>query len=133
MEKAKVKAVIEWKEPRKVKELQAFLGFANFYRRFVNNFSTIAKPLTNLTGKGVPWAWGTTEKAAFKGLKRELSKEPVLIHPNPSKPYILETDASRVAMGAILSQKGEDGYLHPIAYMSQSYNPAQRNYDTHDK
>lgn len=99
----------------------------------MNNFSTIAKPLTNLTGKNLLWSWGLPEKKAFKCLKLEMSKEPVLIHPNPTLLYTLETDASGVAMGAILSQRGKDGYLHPIAHMSQSHHTAQRSHDSHDK
>lgn len=133
MEKEKIKAVVDWKEPKKVKELQAFLGFANFYRRFVPEFSSIAKPLTKLTGKDIPWKWGTEEQTAFNGIKAAITKDPVLAHPQRNIPYILETDASGVAMGAVLSQKQSDGHIHPIAYMSQSFNDAQRNYDTHDK
>jgi hypothetical protein len=133
MEKEKIKAVTEWKEPNTVKQLQSFLGFANFYRRFVNNFSSIAKPLTGLTRKDKKWEWGSAEQEAFDGIKREITKDPVLVHPNPNKPYYLETDASGVAMGSILSQRQDDGYLHPIAFMSESFNDAQRNYDTHDK
>lgn len=133
MEREKIKAVIEWKEPRKIKELQAFLGIANFYRQFVQNFSAIAKPLTRLTGKDVPWTWGEEEQKAFDGVKHEITKDPVLIHPNQNLPYVLETDTPRVGMGAVLSQKQADGHLHPIAFMSQSFNNAQQNYDTHNK
>ncbi|KAB5587886.1 Retrotransposable element Tf2 [Ceratobasidium theobromae] len=133
MEKDKIRAIQEWMEPRTVKEVQSFLGFANFYRRFVNNFSLLAKPLTRLTRKEVEWKWGEEEQAAFEQIKEAISRDPVLRHPNEAKPYFLETDASGVAMGAILSQRQEDGYLHPIAYLSQSFNDAQCNYDTHDK
>ena len=133
MEKEKIKAIEEWKEPTKIKELQSFLGFANFYRRFVRDFSTIAKPLTSLTRKDRKWSWGEEESRAFNQIKTEISRDPVLSHPDPKKPYFLETDASGVAMGSILSQRKEDGYLHPIAFLSESFNDAQRNYDTHDK
>ena len=133
MEKDKIEAIQEWKTPKTVKHIQAFLGFANFYRRFVNNFSKIVKPLTALTQKEKKWQWGSEEQEAFQTLKNEITKDPVLVHPNRDKPYFLETDASGVAMGAILSQKGSDGYLHPIAFLSKSFNKAQMNYDTHDK
>ncbi len=76
---------------------------------------------------------GLGEEQAFESIKREISKEPVLIHPNPKKPYFLETDASGVAIGSILSHKGEDGRMHPIAFLSEGFTPPQRNYDTHDK
>ncbi|QRV80898.1 Retrotransposable element Tf2 protein [Ceratobasidium sp. AG-Ba] len=133
MEKEKVKAILEWKAPTTVKQVQAFLGLAGFYRRWVENFSTKAKPLTELTRKGIKFKWTDREEKAFQDIKEAITKEPVLIHPKPDEPYILETDASGVALGAVLSQKGDDGRLHPIAYLSQSFTPPQRNYDTYDK
>ena len=108
MEQSKVKAIMEWKAPSTVKQLQSFLGFANFYRCFIQDFSSLAKPLTELTRKEATWKWGKAEEEAFKSIKREISKEPVLIHPNLEKPYFLGTDASGVALGAVLNQKGED-------------------------
>jgi hypothetical protein len=86
-----------------------------------------------MTRKDVKWEWGTKEQGAFEQLKKEMTKYPVLVHPDPKKPYFLETDASGVAIGSILSQRQDDGYLHPIDFMSESFNDAQRNYDTHDK
>ncbi|CCO31293.1 Retrotransposable element Tf2 155 kDa protein type 1 [Rhizoctonia solani AG-1 IB] len=133
MEKEKIRAVQEWQEPRTVKQLQSFLGFANFYRQFIKDFSTIVKPLTLLTRKEQKWQWEEAEQHAFDKLEEEIGKDPVLIHPNPDKPYFLETDASGVAMGAVLSQRHTDGYLHPIAFLSKSFVDAQVNYDTHDK
>jgi hypothetical protein len=76
---------------------------------------------------------GGRRTKTFNQLKAEITKDPVLVHPNPDKIYFLETDASGVAMGSTLSQRQEDGYLHPIAFMSESFNNAKRNYDTHDK
>lgn len=133
MEKEKVKAVMEWPIPKTVKGVQSFLGFANFYRRFIPAFSTLARPLHDLTHKGKEWEWGTKEQEAFDAIKSTICVEPVLAHPDPAKPYFLETDASGVAMGAILSQRGEDGRLRPVAFMSESFTPPERNYDTHDK
>ena len=133
MEKEKIKAIQEWAQPTTVKQLQAFLGFVNFYRRFIKDFSLIARVLHELTQKGVAYNWTTDCEAAFQKIKEAVSQDPVLIHPNPDKPFILETDASGVAIGSILSQRHWDGYLHPVAYMSKSYNNAQRNYDTANK
>ncbi|KAF8748757.1 Chromo (CHRromatin Organization MOdifier) domain [Rhizoctonia solani] len=110
-----------------------FLGFVNYLRRFIPNFSTVARPLHNLTKKDSLWSWNTLEEQAFQELKALVTKAPVLIHSNPNMPYFLETDASGVAMGAILSQRGEDNCLHPIAYMSKSFSGAEANYNTHDK
>jgi hypothetical protein len=83
--------------------------------------------------KEAKWEWGPKEQESFNAIKDAICKRLVLAHPNPEKPYFLETDASGAAMGAVLSQRQEDGRLHPIAYMSQSFNGAEHNYDTHDK
>ncbi|QRW11207.1 Retrotransposable element Tf2 protein [Ceratobasidium sp. AG-Ba] len=133
MEEEKIKAIMEWGAPRKIKEVQAFLGFVNFYRRFIAEFSKIARPLHDSTKKDTKFEWTQECQQAFEEIKKRVSQDPVLIHPDPDKPFILETDASGIAIGAILSQRGEDGYLHPVAYLSKSYNNAQRNYDTANK
>ncbi|KAB5588096.1 Transposon Tf2-7 polyprotein [Ceratobasidium theobromae] len=133
MEKEKIEAIQQWKTPSSLKELQAFLGFCNFYRRFINKFSKVAKPLTNMTKKGREWEWTEEMESAFLSLKNMVCTAPVLRHPREGEPYFLETDASGVAMGAILSQRQEDGYLHPVAFLSRSFDKAQINYDTHDK
>ncbi|QRW18646.1 Retrotransposable element Tf2 protein [Rhizoctonia solani] len=133
MDQKKIEAVSSWPVPKTVKQVQAFLGFVNYLRRFIPNFSSVARPLHNLTKKETPWTWGNLEETAFQELKVLVTKSPVLIHSNPELPYYLETDASGVAMGAILSQRGSDNRLHPIAYMSKSFSGAEGNYDTHDK
>ncbi|KAF8693024.1 hypothetical protein RHS03_08515, partial [Rhizoctonia solani] len=133
MDQKKIEAVTSWPTPRTVKQVQAFLGFVNYLCRFIPNFSLVARPLHNLTRKESPWSWGTQEEEAFQELKSLVTKAPVLIHSNPDLPYYLETDASGVAMGAILSQRGEDNRLHPVAYMSKSFSGAEANYDTHNK
>ncbi|QRV83866.1 Retrotransposable element Tf2 protein [Ceratobasidium sp. AG-Ba] len=133
MEEEKIKAIMDWGAPRKIKEVQAFLGFVNFYRRFIAEFSKIARPLHDLTKKDTRFEWNQECQQAFEEIKKRVSQDPVLIHPDSDKPFILETDASGIAIGAILSQRGEDGYLHPVAYLSKSYNDAQRNYDTANK
>jgi hypothetical protein len=133
MEEKKVQAVKEWPVPQSVKQVQSFLGFANFLRRFVPNYSTLARPLHDRTHKEAKWEWGNKEQESFEAVKEAICQCPVLAHPNPGLPYFLETDASGAAMGAVLSQRQEDGRLHPIAYMSQSFTGAEYNYDTHDK
>ncbi|KAB5587572.1 Retrotransposable element Tf2 [Ceratobasidium theobromae] len=80
-----------------------------------------------------PFLEGEAQQAAFKAIKVDMSKEPTPAHPNKNKPYFLETDAPGSATGAVLSQKGEDGRLHPVAFMSSSFSPAEMNYDTHEK
>jgi hypothetical protein len=133
MEEKKVQAVKEWPTPQNIKQVQSFLGFANFLCRFVPNYSTLARPLHNRTHKELKWEWGPKEQESFEAIKEAICQQPVLAHPDPAKAYYLETDASGAAMGAVLSQRQEDGRLHPIAYMSQSFAGAEQNYDTHDK
>ncbi|QRW22942.1 Retrotransposable element Tf2 protein [Rhizoctonia solani] len=133
MDQKKIEAVTSWPTPRTVKQVQAFLGFVNYLCCFIPNFSLVARSLHNLTKKETPWSWGNQEEEAFQELKTLVTKSPVLIHSNPELPYYLETDASGVAMGAILSQQGPDNRLHPIAYMSKSFSGAEANYDTHNK
>jgi hypothetical protein len=133
MEEKQVQAIKEWPVPQNVKQIQSFLGFANFLRRFVPSYSTLARPLHNRTHKDAKWEWGPREQESFQAIKDAICQRPVLAHPDPTKPYYLETDASGAAMGAVLNQRQEDGRLHPIAYMSQSFAGAEQNYDTHDK
>lgn len=133
MEEGKVQAVLDWPVPRTVTHVQEFLGFANFYRRFIKGFAHMAAPLTDLTRKQVVWRWGDRQQKAFEALKVAFTTGPVLIHADPDKPFIIETDASGYAYGATLSQYGPDGKLHPIAFLSKSMTPAEKNYDIYDK
>ncbi|QRW17417.1 Retrotransposable element Tf2 protein [Rhizoctonia solani] len=122
MDQKKIEAVTSWPTPKTVKQVQAFLGFVNYLRRFIPNFSLVARPLHNLTKKETPWLWEIQEEEAFQELKSLVTKSRSLSTPNLTNP-----------MGAILSQQGEDNRLHPIAYMSKSFSGAEANYDTHDK
>ena len=129
----KVKTISDWPEPRKVKDVQSFLGFANFYRRFIHNYSDIAVPLTRLTRKDAPWNFDTKAREAFEQLKSAFTTAPILAHWNPDNKLIVETDASDYALAAILSQYTPEGVLHPIAFHSRTFNSAELNYDVHDK
>jgi hypothetical protein len=133
MDPVKVKGVMEWPVPKKVKQLQVFLGFCNYYRRFIEGFAQIARPLHELTKKDKPWEWIEVHQMAFENLKNQFTKTPMLAMPNPDLPMRIECDASDFAYGAILSQLMEDNLWHPVAYISKSFNPTQRNYDVHDK
>ncbi|QRW22967.1 Retrotransposable element Tf2 protein [Rhizoctonia solani] len=104
----KVEAVTSWLTPRTVKEVQAFLGFVNYLQCCIPNFSTVAQPLHNLTKKDTPWSWDTATEEASQELETLVTNSPVLICSNPKLPYYLETDASEVAMGAILSQRSSN-------------------------
>ena len=132
MDDSKVSIIQEWPTPRHLKDVQAFLGFANFYRRFIHNYSRIATPLTQLTRKSVPWNWSLGCEQAFQELKKAFTQAPVLTHWNPDSPIVLETDASDSALAAILSTYiGKE--LHPIAFHSRAFNTTEQNYDIHDK
>ena len=134
MDPAKVDAVLSWPAPTTVKQVQSFLGFANFYRRFIRDFSKIVRPLTNLTRKAVAFIWSAKCQKAFETLKSAFTTAPILAHYDPDNPTVLETDSSDFAIGSILSQIDRmSGILHPIAFYSRSMIPAEMNYDIYDK
>jgi hypothetical protein len=128
VEQDKVAAVRDWPECKSVEEVRSFLGLAGFYRRFVPNFSHKAYALTELTAtKKVKWEWGERQKRAMQEIKKAVSEAPVLISPDSALPFVISTDASGYAVGAVLQQDQGKG-LQPIAYMSKKYLPAERNY-----
>jgi transposase InsO family protein len=132
MAQDKVSAVLEWPIPTKVKELQQFLGFANFYRRFIKGYSRIISPLTRLLKKDYKWEVDHAAQAAFDKIKFAFTDASILAHFDPALPTIIETDASDYAISGILSQY-HDKLLRPVAFMSRKMNPAERNYEIHDK
>ena len=133
MDPSKVQVIRDWPEPRKVKDIQSFLGFANFYRRFIHNYSDIVVPLTRLTRKDAPWNFSDECRSAFDNLKSAFSSAPILTHWEPDRQLIVETDASDYAIAGILSIVCEDSEIRPVAYHSRTLNPSELNYDTHDK
>lgn len=128
----KVKCVQEYPIPKNIKDVQAFLGLCNYYRRFIKDFASIAKPLTDLTKKGNAFNWTETQQNAFQTLKFKLCSEPILKYPNFQEPFILTTDASDFAISGILSQGNIPDDL-PVSYASRTLNPAERNYSTIEK
>src|SRR5271154_7105841 len=133
MDPDKVKAILEWPTPENVTEVQSFLGFANFYRRFIEGYSKVATALTELTKKDRKFHWGETCHTAFHLLKRRFTTAPILATFDPEKHIVLETDASDFAIGMCISQPDEKGRLHPVAYHSRKMSPAELNYEIHDK
>src|SRR5271154_3405015 len=118
---SKIDIILTWPKPTNVKEVQSFLGFANFYRRFIYNYSKISRPLNNLTRKNTRFITAFTTA-------------PILAHFNPDYPIIIETDSSEYAIAGILSQMDPGtGQLHPVAFYSHSLHPTELNYDIHDK
>ena len=123
----KLEAVENWPEPKELKELQAFLGTVGYYRQYIKGFATIAKPLTRLTGARETWQWTKDQRESFETLKRCLLTAPVLGYPDHRLSYILDTDASKEGIGAVLSQI-QDGEERVIGYYSKTLSPAERNY-----
>ena len=128
MDPIKLKAIKDWPAPWTVKQVQMFLGFGNFYRWFIWNYSTIVKPLMTLIKKETPFKWNNDCETAFQGLKQQFTEEPVLHIPNPHEPFQLKCDASGVTTGAVLCQKEKDNLWHPCAYLSKSFTATERNY-----
>jgi len=133
MSKVKVQAVLDWPTPTTKKEVQSFMGFANYYRKFIKGYGDISAHITKLTRNDIEFGWTKEADTAFKELKRRFSEEPVTKHHDPEKETIVETDASDYALGACMSQRGDDGKLHPVAYHSRQLTAAELNYDVHDK
>jgi RNase H-like domain found in reverse transcriptase len=132
MDPVKTNAITDWPTPTTKKELQSFLGFMNFYRRFIKDFAKVAAPLNKLTGK-IDWIWEEDQQWVFNTLKKIVTSDPILVLPNETGKFIIECDASDYATGAILSQQQEDGTYRPVAFLSHAMTPAERNYDIHDK
>ena len=131
MDPVKVQGVTDWPQPVKVKDIQSFIGFMNFYWRFICNFSEIAHH--GLTHKSKDWSWGAAKQQAFNALKSAVTSTPMLAFPSKSSPFHLECDASNFATGAVLSQQQEDGLFHLIGFMSKSFSDTEWNYQIHDK
>jgi len=134
MDPVKVAGVREWPTPESRTDMQAFVGFVNFYRRFIQDFSTIAQPFFDLTRSNHAWNWGTKEQEAFERLKMAVTTAPILASPQDSEPFRIEANSSDFVSGAVLSQKlpGEEKW-HPVAFYSKSLSPVERNYEIHDK
>ena len=126
----KTKAIEEWPTPACKKDVQSFLGLVNYYRRFIRNCSDIAKPLTALT-KDVPFVWTEITQEAFENLKKKVTSAPVLQTFHPDYETVVTTDASTVAIGAVLEQDRPSG-RHPVAFTSRTLNSAEQNYAPHE-
>ena len=136
-------AVSKWPVPANVKDFQRFLGFTGFYRQFIQDYATVARPLTELLHGSNPrklkekkqvnteWSWGEAQDNAFRVLVHRLTQPPVLCYPDFSKPFIVRTDASKQGLGAVLCQKQESGDVRVVSYGSHTVRKAEENYSTH--
>jgi hypothetical protein len=125
---AKIDKVAKWPTPVSRHQLQQFLGLANYYRRFIKDFATICRPLHKLTEKSAPFKWTDECQYAFQTLRNKLVSPPVLVFPEFSKEFILDTDASDSGIGAVLSQIDDRGQERVVAYASRALSKAERNY-----
>jgi len=116
-----------------MKDVQKFLGLANYYRWFVKDFAMIAKPLYEITRKDKKWNWGERQQKAFEELKKRFTTKPVLVTLDLDREMRVEADTSDFVTGEVLSMKCEDERWRPVAYISKSLNEAERNYEIHNK
>uniref|UniRef100_A0A0W0FI80 RNA-directed DNA polymerase n=1 Tax=Moniliophthora roreri TaxID=221103 RepID=A0A0W0FI80_MONRR len=133
MDPVKLAGIADWEPPQTVKGVRAFLGFGNFYRKFIGKYAHVTRPLNDLLQKNRKFEWTSQCQIAFDLLKAKFLLEPILVMPDVDKPFVIEADASKWATGAVLRQKGVDGEWHPCGYLSKSFSPAERNYEIYDR
>ena len=125
MDPTKLKAIEQWEPPKSVKVARSFIGFCNFYRKFIPNFSTLAQPLHDLTKKGVTFQWKKEQDNTFIKLKEVFLSASIIKMLDTTKPFFVMTDASLTALGGVLMQKDSNGDLHPCAYHCATFSPAE--------
>jgi hypothetical protein len=116
-----------------LKQTRSFLGFGNFYQKFISHYSEIARPLNDLTKKDKKFEWTTDCQKAFDTMRKQFTEEPVSLMPNQSKPSQIESDASKVATGAVLTQLNSNGDRHPVAFLSKNFSETERKYEIYDQ
>ena len=126
---AKIEKIVNMTSPRNVKQLRTVLGLFSYYRRFVKNFSKLVAPMNELLKRDHEYEWELQHQQIFEDIKEMMMTVPILSYPNFNKPFILSTDASTNGLGAVLSQKDEEGKVHPIWFASRTLSPAEKNYN----
>ena len=132
MQKEKVSGVLEWPRSKTVKNVQKFLGLANYYRWFMKDFARIAKPLHRLVRKNEKWNWEEEQEKVFEKLKQVFTIQPVLVVPDLDKKMRVKADTLEYATGGVLSMRYEDNKWRPVAFISKSLNEAERNYEIYN-
>jgi len=133
MEKEKVDGILSWPQPKTVRDVRKFLGFANYYRRFIKDFARVARPMNMLMQKDEKWRWEEPQQKAFDELKQVFTTKPVLVAPDLDKKFRVEANASNYATGGVLLMKCSDEKWRPVAFISKSLSDIERNYEIHDK
>ena len=133
MDPAKLRGILDWPTPTTVKEVRSFLGFGNYYRKFIKGYSTVAAPLHELLKADHKFLWTDECEKSFQDLKMAFTQEPVLQMPDTTKAFQIEADASIYASGAVLTQYDLNGRRHPVAFLSKTFNPTERRYEIYDR
>ena len=129
----KMDSILNWPTPTNIKEIQGFLGASGYVRRYLQNYSEIARPLTELLRKDLEFEWNEQREKAFNGIKELVRNAPILMLHNPDKPHLIRPDASGYALGIVLEQPDDDEKWRPVAFFSRKFTTAERNYDVHDR
>jgi hypothetical protein len=125
MDPKKIAEIIDWPASKTLKQLHSFLGFENYYRHFIQHFSDMTKPLNELLRKDTPFEWTTKRETVFNDLKKCFMTRSILLIPDQTKSFYVESDASKYATGAVLMQKDSNGDLHPCSFISQAFSSAE--------
>jgi RNase H-like domain found in reverse transcriptase len=133
MDSVKLGGIRDWPTPATVKQVRSFLGFGNFYQKFISHYSDLAQPLNYLMKKDKKFEWTMECQNAFDTLKKQFMEEPVLLIPNQSKPFQIKSDTLKVATGAILTQLDFNGDQHPVAFMLKNFSETEREYEIYDQ
>ena len=133
MDQEKVASVLDWPKPKNFKNVQSFLGFVNFYKRFIRDFFKHAAPLNALVKKDILFQWGPDQQKAFDDLKIAFTTAPILFHFDPNKQAVVEIDVSDYVTAGIFFQYDDDGQLRPVVYFFCKMSPAECNYEIYDK
>jgi RNase H-like domain found in reverse transcriptase/Integrase zinc binding domain/Reverse transcriptase (RNA-dependent DNA polymerase) len=133
MDAVKLGGIRDWPVPTTLKQTRSFLGFGNFYRKFISHYSKLARPLNDLTKKNKKFEWSTECQEEFDTMKKQFTEELVLLMPDQSKPFQIESDTSKVATGAVLPQLDLNGDRHPVAFLSKTFSETERKYEIYDR
>jgi RNase H-like domain found in reverse transcriptase/Reverse transcriptase (RNA-dependent DNA polymerase) len=133
MDAVKLGGIRDWPVPTTLKQTRSFLGFGNFYWKFISHYSELAQPLNNLTKKDKKFEWTADCQKGFDTMKKWFTEEPVLLMPDQSKPFQIESDASKVATGTVLTQLNSNGNQHPVAFLSKTFSKTERKYKIYDR
>jgi RNase H-like domain found in reverse transcriptase/Reverse transcriptase (RNA-dependent DNA polymerase) len=133
MDAVKLGGIRDWPVPTTLKQIHSFLGFGNFYRKFIFHYSELAQPLNDLMKKDKKFEWTTECQEAFDTMRKRFTEELVLLMPDQSKPFQIESDASKVATGTVLTQLDSNGDRHPVAFLSKTFSETKRKYEIYDQ